>query len=805
MDRCRAFLLAAAILWGCTSLAPAATVPPGFSETTLASGISGGITAIDWAPDGSNRLFVTVKNGPVRIVKNGALLPTPFFTFSPFTNSECGVLGLCFDPDFLTNKRVFVFVTVSNRIQRIVSLTDSDGNDVADGPPVTIVDNLPTLGVNHDGGGLGIGHDNKLYWGVGDLGDARIGLNGDLSSLASKIGRANLDGSVPNNNPFFDGTGPNNDFIWARGCRNPFTLTFQPTTGKLWVNVVGDGWEQIFRVDAGDHAGDRTRENTQPIGYIRPQIAYPTNGGPFGGCVTGGTFYSANAFPAAYHGNFFFGDFNSGNVMRAVLDAGNNVSGTTLWITGVSQTIDVATGPDGALTYASYGGTIYRLINATTTQDIVLSATSLRVNEGRSALVTVRLAVAPAANLTVSLARTAGDADLTIGAGASLVFTPTTWATPQAVTITATEDSDLANDSATLSASASGLITRTVAVTATDNDSQELLVSVGAVTLAEGGSTTFTVRLGQPPSANVAVSTARTAGDGDVTVSGGASLTFTPTNFATTQTVTVAAAEDADLTTDSATLTISTPGAAARTVTVTATDNDVSAPSITSTADTTATVNAAYTYDANATGNPVPTFSLTAAPTGMTIHAISGVISWTPTAVGTVTVTVKAANGTAPDASQSYQLVVAADQAPTATITSPLGGQVLSGSAAEFFGDGSDDVGITKAEFLVDNVLRSTDVGTGGHYHAGGAHNSFDTTPYANGTHVLKMVVYDTAGQTGSREVTVTISNVAPPSGAAAAVASSDSGDGCGVGSSLAVLLAALGAALMGRQGRARR
>ena len=798
-------LLSAALLLALTWTATAATVPAGFSETTLASGITGSITGMDWAPDGSNRLFVTVKNGPIRIVKNGALLATPFYTFLPFTNSECGVLSLCFDPDFLTSRRLYVFYTVDNRIQRIVSLVDSDSNDIADGAPVTVVDDLPTLGLNHDGGGLGIGADNKLYFAVGDLGDARVGMNADLTSMASKVGRANLDGSVPVDNPFVDGAGPNNDFIWARGFRNPFSLTFQPSTGALWVNVVGDNWEQIFRVAVGEHAGDRTRENAQTAPYIRPQIAYATNGGgSFGGCVTGGTFYGATALPSAYHGDYFFVDYNSGNIMRSELDGSNNVTSTVVWISGVSQAIDMVTGPDGALYYASLGGTIYRLINTAPTQDIVLSAISLRLNEGRSALYSVRLATAPTANVTVTMARTAGDADVAVSGGASLVFTPTTWATPQAVIVTAAEDSDLANDSATISASAGGFATRAVAVTATDNDTQVIVVSSTTATLTEGGTTTFTVRLQQAPTANVSVAVTRSAGDGDVSVSSGSSLTFTPLNYASAQTVTVAAAQDADIANDSATLSIATVGAATRTVAVTVSDDDAAAPVITSTADTTATINAAYAYDVNASGTPPPTFSLTTAPTGMTINATSGIIAWMPSVSGTSTVTVQASNGVGTNATQSYQLVVAADQPPTASITAPLGGQVLSGASAEFYGDGSDDVGITRAEFLVDSVLVSTDVGTGGHYHAGGSHNLFDTRPYANGSHVLRMVVYDTAGQSHFREVTVTITNTAPPPGTAAPVSGGDDSDGCGSGSGLALMLAAASAAFVGRNGRRR-
>ena len=56
------------------------------------------------------------------------------------------------------------------------------------------------------------------------------------------------------------------------------------------------------------------------------------------------------------------------------------------------------------------------------------------------------------------------------------------------------------------------------------------------------------------------VTSARSAGDTDITVSAGGTLTFTPANFATPQNVTVSAAEDADTINGAATITVSATG-----------------------------------------------------------------------------------------------------------------------------------------------------------------------------------------------------------------------------------------------------
>jgi glucose/arabinose dehydrogenase len=794
--------------------------------------LTGTLTGMAWAPDGSKRLFVTDKGGAVRIVKWGAP-PTevPFATIAPvYTASECGLVGLTFDPNFQVNHYVYFFVTVSASEQQIIRYT-ADG-DVGTERTV-ILAGLPTVGANHDGGSIGFGPDGKLYWGIGDLGNGS-GVNADLASLAAKVGRANADGTVPNDNPFFDGTGPNNDYVWARGMRNPFTLTFQPTTGALWMNVVGTSYEQVFVVGRGDHAGYNAYENNQPNGFITPVIKYRTNGtdthtvsaaaraqnivtftattahglrqgekvdvagvadatlnGSFyvasvpsattftvaqsgpnvgstggtaitlfqGGCITGGTFYDGTQFGAAYRGNFFYGDYNSGRLMRAVLGAGSSVASVDYWGTNITSVTDVSVGPDGALYYMGIAGAIYRTTFNTSAQALVLSTTHLWMTEGGQTSVDVSLAMAPAGDVTVNVARTAGDADVSVGAGSVLTFTPASWNVPQAVTISAADDLDTVPDTATVVASSSGLASEGITVNVIEDDMNNFLLSRAALPLAEGSSGTFLVALAKAPPAPLTVNVARTLGDSDIAVTGGATLTFDASNFGASQTVTVSAAEDADATNDAATISVTAMGIATRTVAVTASDNEVEAPAISSVPITAAIVNAPYRYTVIATGRPTPTFSLTTAPTGMTIGAGTGLVAWTPTALGSFPVAVAATNGILPDATQSFAIAVGADAAPTCALTRPTPGEIVSGTTAEFFGDGVDDVGTTKAEFFLDGVLGYTDANASGHYHFRGEHNLWDTTVLADGAHKAKIVITDTAGQTCEKEVDVIVVN----------------------------------------------
>ncbi|MBK7396999.1 MAG: PQQ-dependent sugar dehydrogenase [Myxococcales bacterium] len=624
-----------------------------FTETVFATVAVGGYgpTTMVWAPDGTNRLFWTKQDGTIRIIKNGTPLPTPFATMSPIRpGGEEGLLGLAFDPNFVDNQFVYAFVTTSYNKGEILRYRAT--GDVGVERTVLITD-LPQGG-NHNGGGIAFGPDGKLYWGIGEASNL-VSLT-DTVTLASKIGRMNPDGTAPNDNPFFDGSGPNNDYIWARGFRNPYTMTFQPSTEKLWVNVVGSYAEQIFLVNKGDHAGyirdTAATEGSQVPPYIQPALDYwayeetrtiaaagvvrsggivtvtvtsplknykpgcrvriagvtnasfnttaphppildvssPTQftfaqAGPdatsgagstrveaIGRTVLGGTFYDATSFPAAYRGNYFWGDFDSGRVMRATMGgpSANKFATIDPFSTTITQYIDAAVGPDGALYWTRYDGTFYRVAYKPTTQGIVLSNQHVRMSEGGRAIVTASLAMAPTGPVTVAVARTAGDADLSVSVGASLTFGPGDWNVPKPITFSAAADGDSLDDTATFTATATGVPSETVIVRATDNTNQGLVVSTTALTVDEGTSGTFTVALARAPSAPVTVVVARTDGDGDITVAGGASLVFTAANYATPQTVTVAAASDPDGTDDAATLTLSSAGIATRTVAVVA-------------------------------------------------------------------------------------------------------------------------------------------------------------------------------------------------------------------------------------------
>ncbi|MEV0456911.1 glycoside hydrolase family 6 protein [Catellatospora methionotrophica] len=263
--------------------------------------------------------------------------------------------------------------------------------------------------------------------------------------------------------------------------------------------------------------------------------------------------------------------------------SGQNVTATSLSYNG-----SLGTGASTGIGFnASYSGTNTNPSNfavngvscggTTPTVSLVVSPTSVSVPEGGTATYAVRLSAQPSGNVTVATTAGSGDTNLTVSSGSSLTFTTSNWNTNQNVTLAAAEDSDTANGSRPFTVAASGLSSVTVNATEADNDStttQSLVVSSTAVSVPEGGTASYTVRLAAQPSGNVTVTNTAGSGDTSITVSSGASLTFTTSNWSTPQTVTLAAAEDSDTTAGTRPITVASSGLTSVTVTATEADND---------------------------------------------------------------------------------------------------------------------------------------------------------------------------------------------------------------------------------------
>ncbi|MEV0419422.1 glycoside hydrolase family 48 protein [Streptosporangium canum] len=200
------------------------------------------------------------------------------------------------------------------------------------------------------------------------------------------------------------------------------------------------------------------------------------------------------------------------------------------------------------------------------------------VNQPPTAKITKPVAGATfTAPATVDITADAADGDGTVAKveffnGTTLLGTDTTapyaysWAAVPAgdysLTARATDDKGSATTSAP------------VGISVQANSAPAVLLTPATLAVPEGGGADLSVRLSKAPAANVTVTTARTSGDADLTIASGGSLTFTPANWNTAQTVRIAAAEDADQTSGSAEFTSTATGHTSAKATATEVDND---------------------------------------------------------------------------------------------------------------------------------------------------------------------------------------------------------------------------------------
>ncbi len=324
-------------------------------------------TTFEFLPDG--RMLVAELQGRIKVLPPPYTQPAPGL-FLQLTNVgsagvQQGIYDLVLDPSFAVNRFYYVFYTLGSpnhdRVSRFTANATLTGT--VPGSELVLYEDQQDADAEHHGGSLNFSGDGKLLFTTGDHFDA--GVAPQLTSPRGKVHRINPDGTVPADNPFYDGAGPNVDSIWARGLRNPFRAYYDQPTGRYYIGDVGGNdaataEEEINLGSPGADYGWPDSEGPCSAPCKSPIHYYAHNGRD--GSVTGGFVYHGTAFPSSYQGAYFYADYSQNWIKGLRLDSNGAVT-STFNFEPPSGALDgpygdivyLAEGPDGALYYLDLG------------------------------------------------------------------------------------------------------------------------------------------------------------------------------------------------------------------------------------------------------------------------------------------------------------------------------------------------------------------------------------------------------------------------------------------------------------------
>lgn len=336
-------------------------------------------THLTTANDGSGRVFVTEQSGVIRIVKDGAVMATPFLNISDRTGKQGsqGLFSVAFPPNYASQHHFYVNYVTSSAVLVIARYQVTADPNVADPNSEQIVLSVGPFqnGSDHFGGELAFGPDGYLYFGTGTgSGASPDNLGHDLTVLFGKLLRIDVETgnpvtyTIPPTNPFL--TNPNaRPEIWAVGLRNPWSSSFDRLTGDFYIADVGQSEREEVDFQPANSPGGAdygwdimegslcfNGTTCDTTGLTLPVTEYDHTQG----CdISGGVVYRSAPYPD-FQGIYFYGDWCSGNIWG--LQQTNGSWESSLLSTSTLSVISFGQDEAGLLWVADYnGGAIYSI------------------------------------------------------------------------------------------------------------------------------------------------------------------------------------------------------------------------------------------------------------------------------------------------------------------------------------------------------------------------------------------------------------------------------------------------------------
>lgn len=231
---------------------PANYVEGDFSDLNYTKSVVSDIEGLLWDLEflRNDSMILTMRNGTVAHFRDDN---TSYYSVDTIDKKEAGLMGVAVHPNYPENRKIYLYRTyertnessgnskiLRSRISSFILGEKHLKNETV------LIDDIPATKY-HAGGRIEIGPDKKLYATTGDA--ENLSAAQDISKLNGKILRMNLDGSIPENNPF------NDSRVYSYGHRNPQGLAWN-SNGTLFSSEHGDWrYDEVNRIIPGENYG----------------------------------------------------------------------------------------------------------------------------------------------------------------------------------------------------------------------------------------------------------------------------------------------------------------------------------------------------------------------------------------------------------------------------------------------------------------------------------------------------------------------------------------------------------------------